>query len=105
MKLASTYFPASTNPCGNFVYGDPANNPDDQWIGRIDYNISNKNIFYGRYYIYDYFAEVTLRRQQRPDHAAAPANWDRSQTMTVGETYTVSATAVNSFHAHLRPPA
>ena len=40
LKLAKTYFPTSTNPCGNYVYGDPANNPDDQWIGRIDYNIS-----------------------------------------------------------------
>src|SRR5208283_1917094 len=29
---------------------------------------------------------------------AAPANWDRAQTMTVGETYTVSPTAVNSLH-------
>jgi hypothetical protein len=27
----------------------PANNPDDQWIGRIDYNISSKNVFFGRY--------------------------------------------------------
>ena len=97
-KLASTYFPASSNPCGNFVYGDPANNPDDQWIGRIDYNINNKNIFYGRYYIYDYFAEVIFQGNNALTTLAAPANWDRSQTMTVGETFTVSATAVNSVH-------
>ena len=30
---------------------------------------------------------------------ATAGNWDRSQTMTIGDTYTVSATMVNSFHA------
>ncbi len=68
-KLASTYFPVSSNPCGNFVYGIPANNPDDQWIGRIDYNISSKNIFYGRYYIYD-FTGMTVFNGQCADYLA-----------------------------------
>jgi hypothetical protein len=98
LKLASTYFPASTNPCGNYTYGDPSNNPDDQWIGRIDYNISSKNIFFGRYYIYDYYGEAVFQNNNALTTLAAPANWDRSQTMTVGETYTVSPTAVNSIH-------
>jgi hypothetical protein len=99
LKLASTYFPTSTNPCGNYVYGDPANNPDDQWIGRVDYNINSKNIFYGRYFIYDYYAEVLFANNNALTTLAAPANWDRSQTMTIGETFTLSPTAVNSFHA------
>ncbi|MGO9255450.1 MAG: carboxypeptidase regulatory-like domain-containing protein [Bryobacteraceae bacterium] len=98
LKLASTYFPVSTNPCGNYLYGDPANNPDDQWIGRVDYNINDKNILYGRYYIYDYYAEVIFANNDALTTQAAPANWDRSQTMTIGETYTLSSTAVNSFH-------
>jgi hypothetical protein len=98
LKLASTYFPTSTNPCGTVTYGDPANNPDDQWIGRIDYNINSKNIFFGRYYIYDYYGEVVFLDNNALTTLAAPANWDRSQTMTVGETYTVSPTAVNSLH-------
>ncbi|MGP8246130.1 MAG: carboxypeptidase regulatory-like domain-containing protein [Bryobacteraceae bacterium] len=98
LKLASTYFPTSTNPCGTVTYGDPANNPDDQWIGRIDYNINSKNIFFGRYYIYDYYGEAVFLNNNALTTLAAPANWDRSQTMTVGETYTVSPTAVNSLH-------
>ena len=41
-KLASTYIPVSTDPCGKVLFGYLANNPDDQWIGRIDYNVSSQ---------------------------------------------------------------
>ena len=99
LKLAKTYFPVSTNPCGNYLYGDPSNNPDDQWIGRVDWNINSRNFFYGRYYIYDYYAEVIFENNNALTTQAAPANWDRSQTMTIGETFTISPTAVNAFHA------
>lgn len=99
LKLAKTYFPVSTNPCGNYLYGDPSNNPDDQWIGRVDWNISSKHFFYGRYYIYDYYAQVIFENNNALTTLAAPANWDRSQTMTIGDTYTLSPTAVNAFHA------
>ncbi len=98
LKLAKTFFPLSTNPCGNYIYGDPANNPDDQWIGRIDYNINSKNFFYGRYYIYDYNAEVIFANNNALTTLAAPGNQDRSQTMTIGETYSISGSAVNAFH-------
>jgi ribosome maturation factor RimP len=97
-KLASTYIPTSPNPCGNILYGVPQNNPDDQWVGRIDYNISSKHMFFGRYYLYDYMAPAFFDGKNALTTATV-GNWDRSQTMTVGETYTVSATSVNSFHA------
>src|ERR1022692_3519439 len=56
-KLANTYIPVSADPCGLTYFGYLANNPDDQWIGRVDYNISGKQQFYGRYFIYDYRSE------------------------------------------------
>ena len=99
LKLAKTYFPTSTNPCGNYIWGVPANNPDDQWIGRIDYNISSKNIFYGRYFIYDYNAIVPFANSNALTTSSSPGQQERSQTLTLGETYTISATAFNSFHA------
>ena len=42
LKLASTYIPLSTDPCGKTFFGYLANNPDNQWIGRIDYVVSSK---------------------------------------------------------------
>ncbi len=97
LKLASTYFPISTNPCGNTLYGYLSNNPDDQWIGRVDYNISAKHIFYARYFIYDYLG-VSLFSNNNALTSQNPGNQDRSQTMTVGDTYTFSPNTVNAFH-------
>jgi len=97
-KLVSTYIPTSPDPCGKYLYGLPANNPDNQWIGRVDYLISNRQTFYGRYYLYDYTA-IALFDGHNALTTGTPGNWDRSQTMTIGDTYTVSPTSVNSFHA------
>jgi hypothetical protein len=97
-KLASTYIPTSTDPCGKTFFGYPANNPDDQWIGRVDYNISPKQAFFGRYFIYDYLAQSLFDGKNALTTGQA-GNQQRSQTMTIGDTYTFSAAAVNSFHA------
>jgi hypothetical protein len=97
-KLASTYIPVSNDPCGKTYFGYLANNPDDQWIGRVDYNISSKQAFFGRYYIYDYKA-LSLFDGKNALTTGSPGNDQRSQTMTIGDTYTISASAVNSFHA------
>jgi hypothetical protein len=98
LKLASTYLPTSPNPCGQYLYGYLSNNPDDQWIGRVDYNISSKNFFFGRYYIYDYLAMSTFDGHNALT-TGSPGNEDRSQTMTIGDTYTITPSTINSFHA------
>ena len=97
-KLATTYIPTSSDPCGKTLFGYLANNPDDQWIGRVDYNISPKHFFYGRYFIYD-FTAMSLFDGHNALTTGQPGNQDRSQTMTIGDTYTLSSTQVNSFHA------
>ena len=98
IKLASTYIPTSSDPCGKTYFGYLANNPDDQVIGRIDYNISDKQAFFARYYIYQYKAQ-SLFDGKNALTTGSPGNDQRSQTMTIGDTYTFSATKVNSFHA------
>ncbi|SPE40366.1 conserved exported hypothetical protein [Candidatus Sulfopaludibacter sp. SbA3] len=98
LKLASTYIPTSSNPCGNFLYGYLADNPDNQWIGRVDYLINSKQAFYARYFMYDYTA-LSLFDGHNALTTGSPGNEDRSQTITVGDTYSVNAAAVNSFHA------
>ncbi len=97
-KLASTYVPISTSPCGLSTFGYLANNPDDQWIGRVDYIASSKQTFYARYFVYDYTAEVLFDGHNALT-TGTPGNKERSQTMTIGDTYSISPTAVNAFHA------
>ena len=53
VKLVKNYIPVASDPCGLVLFGQPANNPDDQWIGRIDYARSEKHNIYGRYFLYD----------------------------------------------------
>ena len=97
-KLASNYFPSTSSPCGTVVYGVPANNPDDQWIGKVDYNISSKHMFFGRYFLYDYL-QLPVFDGHNALTTQTAGNWDKSQTMTIGDTYILSANSVNSFHA------
>jgi hypothetical protein len=98
LKLASTYLPPATNACGLAYFAYPSNNPDNQWIGRMDYVVSAKQQIYGRYFIYDYTAQSLFDGHNSLTTGTA-GNEERSQTMTFGDTYTFSGTMLNAFHA------
>ena len=97
-KLAPTYLPVASDPCGKVLFGYLANNPDDQIIGRVDYNVSSKHQFYGRYFTYTYKA-LSLFDGHNALTTGTAGNDQRSQTMTIGDTYSFGPNAVNSFHA------
>jgi hypothetical protein len=97
LKLASTYIPLSSSACGLTTFGYLTNNPDNQWIGRVDYIVSSKQTFYGRYFLYDYLALSVFDGHNALTSGTA-GNKDRSETMTIGDTYSLSPTAVNALH-------
>ena len=37
VKLLTNYIPTSSDPCGLTLFGQPSNNPDDQWVGNIQH--------------------------------------------------------------------
>jgi hypothetical protein len=98
MKMLS-FIPISTDNCGTFLYGQPANNPDWQVIGRVDYVRSDKHTLYGRYYIYNYTAQTFYDGKDALTTGPTPGNKDQTETVTFGDTYLFTPTAVNSFHA------
>jgi hypothetical protein len=98
MKLLS-YIPVSTNPCGSYEYGQLANNPDWQVIGRVDYIRSEKHTLYGRWYIYNYTGETFFDGKNALTTGPNPGLKQMSQIATFGDTYLFSPTEVNSFHA------
>jgi hypothetical protein len=98
VALLTKYLPISTDPCGKVQYGFLANNPDDQVIGRVDYNLNLKHSMYGRYYIYDFTAETVFNGSNLLT-TASPGQIERSQTFTFGDSYIFSPTTLNSFHA------
>jgi hypothetical protein len=98
LKLLN-YVPISADNCGTFLYGQPADNPDWQVIGRVDYIRSDKHSLYGRYFIYNYTAQAFFDGKDVLTTGPNPGNKEQSETVTFGDTYLFSATTVNSFHA------
>jgi hypothetical protein len=97
-KLLS-FVPVSSDPCGTILYGQPSNNPDWQVIGRVDYVRSSNHTLYGRYYIYNYTAQAFFDGKNALTTGPTPGNKEQSMNVTFGDTYTLSPTALNSFHA------
>ena len=92
------YIPKTADPCGRYVYGVPTTGDENQFIGRIDYTLNPKHSVFARYFLADY----TNPAHWDPANAlitTAAGNLERAQTITLGDTYTLSATLVNSFHA------
>jgi hypothetical protein len=92
------YVPVSTDPCGLLNYVQPSINNEDQIIGRVDLNISQKQTLYGRYFIDDYRSpapfdihNLILTQFQ--------GNTERAQTFTLGHTFSFTPTFINSVHA------
>ncbi len=91
------YLPAPTNQCGLVTYGIPANNNEYETIGRADWIISAKHTFFARYFIDDYLLNASFS----PTNALVttnPGNDERAQTITLGDTYTLSPITLNSAH-------
>ncbi|HVY95103.1 MAG TPA: TonB-dependent receptor [Bryobacteraceae bacterium] len=98
IKLLS-FLPVSSDPCGLTLYGQPANNPDWQIVGRIDYVKSARHQIYGRYYIYNFTAQSFFDGKNALTSSPNPGNLDETNSVTLGDTFTISPTKVNSFHA------
>ena len=98
LKLAQNFLPSTGSPCGEVQFGIPANNPDDQFIGRVDYVRREQHSMYGRFFLYDYTAETTFNGSNLLTTTTA-GNRERSQTATFGDTYSFSPTILNAFHA------
>jgi hypothetical protein len=92
------YLPVSNSPCGQLTYGIPNNSAEDQFIAKIDFNQSSKHSIFGRYFVSDYrnpaiFDGKNILTTTKP--GVAP----RSQSLTVGDTYSINPTTISAFHA------
>jgi hypothetical protein len=96
LALVNKYLPVATNANGHYLYGPPNPNTEHQVIGRVDWNKSEKQTIFGRYYITHYsqpgFFSNNLLNTTNPQLN------DQEQSLTIGHTYTISPSLVNSFH-------
>ena len=90
------YVPTSGDACGELTYSIPEPQRETQYIGRVDWNQSSKHNLFGRYFYADYASpaafnnDLLLTRQR--------GVLDRSQSATIGDTYSLNPTTVNSAH-------
>jgi hypothetical protein len=75
----------------------PANNTEDQYIGRVDYNFNQKHNLFGRYFLTNYNAPAYFSPTNLLLTTTA-GNDERVQTFTLGDTYILTSRLVNTFH-------
>ena len=97
VKFAS-FLPKTDDPCGKVFYRDPTVDDWQNWIGRVDYQMTNNHSLFGRY----------LRETR-----AQPVGFDlngnllaagngvdgKNKAMTLGSTYLFGSNIVNTFRA------
>ena len=98
LNFVQKYVPQSADPCGKLTYGIPTTGDEDQYIGRIDYVQSARHSIYGRYFTSGYVNPPVYDGKNLLT-TTVPGNEERAQTLTLGDTFTVSPSIVNSAHA------
>jgi hypothetical protein len=94
----SKYLPASTNACGLTYFGVPIHENVGQAVGRVDYQISDKQSVFARY--------INNTDKKEDPHTLDPNNIlntgsvginDMFNSLVFGDTYIINANLVNSF--------
>ncbi|MGH9377334.1 MAG: TonB-dependent receptor domain-containing protein [Terriglobia bacterium] len=92
------YIPTSSDPCGQITYGIPNPSDENQYLGRVDWTISSKQSFFGRYFITNYDAPPFFDGKNLLTTTLAGIN-QRSQNFVLSHTYSINPTTVNTAHA------
>jgi hypothetical protein len=90
--------PKSDDACGLFKYGRMNNNDDTQYVGKVDYQRTDKDSIFGRVLLYTYFRPLPfsftpnniLNTVQRGED-------DLVQMYTIGDTHLYGPNVVNAF--------
>jgi hypothetical protein len=91
------YIPTSNDACGKLLYGIPNPGAEDQFLTRADWNVSPRNSIFGRYYFTDYRNPAVYDGKNLLLTTRAGL-LDRVQSLTLGDSYSLSGGAVNAVH-------
>ncbi|PYS28579.1 MAG: TonB-dependent receptor [Acidobacteria bacterium] len=96
LNIASK-LPAATNACGEVTYGNINHRNDGQIVGRVDYQASAKHLLFGRYLATWYKVAVPYDLNHNLLSTADRGYNNASHALTIGSTYLVGPSTVNSF--------
>jgi hypothetical protein len=89
--------PSTTDPCGRVTFPQAIDTDEGQYVGRLDFQLTDEHALFGRYIGTTYVSPPPLRKT--PDNllAASRGGFDNvAHSLTVGETWVMSSAAVNS---------
>ena len=99
--LVAGKLPKSDDPCGLVTYGARGVSNENQFVGRVDYQRSDKDSLFGRVLFTKYhkpnayaLTPNLLLTQQSTDNLGLD---DLAQSYTIGDTYLISPNTINSF--------
>jgi len=92
------YIPVSTDPCGKLTYGIPSKDHENQFVGRGDWQINDKQAAFVRYFVTDYQHPAAYNGDLLTMSTDASAGLaDRVNTAVLGHTFTINPNTINSF--------
>jgi Carboxypeptidase regulatory-like domain len=98
LTVASKYLPVSqADSCGKVTYGIPQTGDEDQFIGRMDWVQNSKHTLYGRYFMAQY-QNPPVYDGKNLLTTTQPGNYERAQSVTIGDNYTFGPGTLNAFH-------
>lgn len=91
------FIPSSSDPCGKVIYSIPNNSTENQYIGRVDWSQSQRHTIFGRYF-YAHDNNPAIYNNNNLLLTTRPGINDLSQSLAIGDSYTLSSSAINSIH-------
>ncbi len=85
------------NGCGFVFFAIPDDLYDNEFVTRADYTLNANNHLYGRYFL-DGFQQPAYYSPTNILITTASGNVERTQSLTLGEDFTISSQMVNSAH-------
>jgi hypothetical protein len=89
--------PTASDPCGRTIYGVADNNDEQQIVGRLDWQATQSQRFFGRYYVANYDRAPGFDGQNLLLASGSGLGLDnRVQTLSVGDDYLLSQNLVSA---------
>ena len=96
LEIASR-LPTTSDPCGQVTFGRAVDSDEGQYVGRLDYQLTDNNTIFGRYIGTTYVSPPPLRKDPENLLAASRGGFDNiAQSLTLGNTWVLSSSAVNA---------
>ncbi len=90
--------PVSSDPCGKILYGVPQIDNEYQGVLRMDWQRTQRDLIFGRYFVTDYTLAAFYDKSNLLT-AGTAGLLDRVQSVILGDTYLISPTIVSSFRS------